>query len=195
MDQYIQAVATAAAVAAEAAEQYREATYKAVLEAELRVGVPTVRREPLASTPRAGANGKTSVGLTAVGEHLGISQEDASLLFDIDGETVRLAFPPSKLDKTMSRGTHQVFFLICGARQLAFGAQETDMDTVRTAVIESGRYDTKNFAATLSELTGLAIFGGTPRARTYRLTRAGLETMKATATELLQKIKQIEVKT
>jgi hypothetical protein len=188
LEHYRAAIAVATEAAASTAPEFRVRAFEMVLDSELSTQpstVPASIEKGSRADPTAAA---TSGGIAALAQFLEVPVEDATLIFDVEAEAVRLAFPPSYLDKTMAGATQQVFFLICAARQIALGSQDTDMDTIRAAVSDNGKYDAKNFASALNALTGLAILSGTPRSRRYRLTRAGLEKAKSVAAELLQKI-------
>ena len=189
MASYRDAIAVSVEATRFAPDEFKQSTYKVVLEDQLTDGGRR-RQEPRPSTATP-LQKPAPAGdqLAAIAGAYGIDRDDATLLYDIDGDAVRLGFEPSRLDRTKAAGTEQVFFLLCAARQLALGAQETPMDMVKAACSDFGRLDSTNFASTINKLAGLVVFGGTPRLRTYRLTRAGLERAKAVAAEILGKVK------
>jgi hypothetical protein len=196
MSDVAKAVEVAAKAAAAAPEPFREITYRTVLEHELRAATapevaPERRDAAVVSAPSPSSSSRAQSGAPAVASALGIASGELEYLLEISEEGPRLVVPPSRLDASKTAGTLQIFYLLCAARQ-ALGASDTDMETIRAAVQEHGKYDESNFASTIRGQAGLVVMAGTSRARTYRLTRAGMERARVIAGQLLARVKQTE---
>lgn len=112
-------------------------------------------------------------------QRLGLGIEVVQRVFDFEGGTPTLTIGSNRLPNGKSPATQQIALLICAARQAGMGETETAAEVIRRTCEEFGRLDDPNFAATIRQIGGLLIQGGTPRARTYRLSRPGYDRVRS----------------
>lgn len=108
-------------------------------------------------------------------QRLGLDRDVVAQVFDFDGEQPTLIVPSSRLPAAKATATQHIAVLICAAMQGGLGQSETSADLIRRTCEDFGRYDESNFAATLRQISQLLIPSGTPRTRTYRLSRPGYD--------------------
>jgi hypothetical protein len=116
VDTYQAAIEASIRAADLAPDPFKLATFKAVLEDHLIAARAGRRPEQLQRLGAAEKPSAQEASLSPIAAAFAISEEDAACLYDIEGDAVRLAFEPSRLDRKKSAGTEQVFFLLCAAR-------------------------------------------------------------------------------
>jgi hypothetical protein len=91
-----------------------------------------------------------------------------------DGE-IKLALSTGKLESGKKAGTRQIALLLAAGRQAAGLEDHTSFDKIREVAEDYRRYDSPNFARTLSEMEDEFSFQGSSRNRSVRVSRPGWE--------------------
>lgn len=121
--------------------------------------------------------------LDRLAARLRLDREAVDAVFTENGEEIAVTVPPDKLAKARSAGTREIALLVAAAGQ-ATGDEPTAGDEIRRVAEDYDRFDGPNNAATLADMKGTFLIGGTSRARTYRLTKPGW----AAATTLIARL-------
>jgi hypothetical protein len=113
--------------------------------------------------------------LDKIAAKLGLDREAIDEIFEVEDGDVKLTIAPAKLEAQKTKGAKQVALLVAAARQAAGVEDWTTQDTIRVVAIDYNKFDSPNFAQTLSELGDYFSFSGAGRGRRLKMRRAGFE--------------------
>jgi hypothetical protein len=137
-----------------------------------------------------GGGGASAVSddLTAIQKiaaKLKVDPETVGEVFDHDGDGLRIVLGASKFDAARRAGTKQIALLFAAGRQ-GMGAQEwTPVKDVREVVRDYNRFDSANFATTISQMDDVFLFkGNNAHSREVKVNRQGYEEAAALIKEL-----------
>jgi hypothetical protein len=134
-------------------------------------------RLPSQSTPtflgRSGsADGGEGGAPELIATRLGVTADVVEQAYFVDGDTLEVVLPPSKLDVKKSRATEQIALLVAAGRQAA-GLDDdgwTSVDPIRVACEHFKRHDPSNFATTIKDMSELLTVRGSGRERKVKMT-------------------------
>lgn len=161
-----------------------EAVKAADIPTELRSSAFEKAVELLAGQPATGAKvssqgakpeSESGETLDKVATKLGLDREAIDEIFDVEDGDVKLTIAPAKLDAHKTKGAKEIALLVAAARQGAGSEDWTRQNTIRVVADDYGKFDSPNFAQTLSELGDYFSFSGTGRGRRLKMRRAGFE--------------------
>jgi hypothetical protein len=110
-----------------------------------------------------------------IAEKLKISVEDVEFAYEVDGDDVVLAVPPSRLHPTKKDAIEQIVYVLAAGRQATGIETETTSRLLKAACDECGREDS-NFSRILGALHGEGlVIHGSGHARTAKVRRDGYE--------------------
>ena len=95
--------------------------------------------------------------------------------YEVQGDQIKPTIAPSKLDARKTKGTEQIALLVAGARQAAGMEEWTETKVIRDIADEYGRFDSSNFATTITSLGEYFSFSGNGPSRRLRVRRVGYE--------------------
>jgi hypothetical protein len=161
---------------AELPEHWQEPAFLEVFRRLLDEGSPRgAQAQPVAREAGTGAStADARSGLAHLAARVGVPESALADVFAIEGDSVALYVPSSKISTTKSKAAREVALLIAAARQ-STGIDEswTDVSHVRDALTQYGRYDMSNFSKYLRDTGDVFNFRGRPLQ--LRLTRPGWE--------------------
>lgn len=138
---------------------------------------------PSAADVRAGADvGGADSG--ALARRLGREQSALEDIYDMSGEHPSLIVSVRKLDTSVSGATGQIALLVTAARQGSGAEDWTQAAEIRAVCQEYSRFDSNNFAGTLTAMGEEFAFRGKGVRREVRLTRPGWERVSELLAEL-----------
>lgn len=138
---------------------------------------------PAEIQPRHGAKGKSQNReaddpddpLQKIATRLGVDRELLDETLEVEDGAVSLTIARSKLASQKTKGTKQIAVLVAAARQAAGIEEWTETKTIRVVADDYGKYDSPNFAASLSELGDFFSFSGSGQGRKLKMRRAGFD--------------------
>ena len=140
-----------------------------------------------AAAPVAGS-GRTSTAEPSLAQALAARLkrpvEELADIYDFSADPVALIVSPGRLASTVARATEQIALLVVASRQAASNDVWTSTSEIRAVCQEYARFDSSNFAATVTSLHDEFAFRGTGRSREVRLTRPGWEKVSSLLSEL-----------
>jgi len=159
--------------------------FQEVLRAALTAGSSDT--EPKKSASVLGT--KPAVGLDGPAQRmaarLNLDTELLSRLFAFDLEDAQLEIELARLPEAKAPASQLLALITCAVRQLGYGEEETSVDEMRRVCEEFGKYDESNYAGKLKTLAPEFVrLGGTARKFTFKLTRPGVERVRAILLEL-----------
>jgi hypothetical protein len=110
--------------------------------------------------------------------------EELADIYDFSADPVALIVSPGRLASTVARATEQIALLVVASRQAGSNDAWTSTSEIRAVCQDYSRFDSSNFATTLTSLHDEFAFRGTGRSREVRLTRPGWEKVSKLLTEL-----------
>lgn len=124
----------------------------------------------------ASAVGDDATAIQKIAAKLKVDPETVGEVFDHDGDGLRIVLGASKFDAARRAGTKQIALLFAAGRQ-GMGAQEwTPVKDIREVVRDYNRFDSANFATTISQMDGLFLFkGNNAHSREVKVNRQGYE--------------------
>ena len=117
----------------------------------------------------AGSGGSPLERLTT---RLRLSRDVVDAVYTENGDALAITVHPDKLAKAKSTATREIALLVAAAHQ-AGSDEATTSDQIRREAEQYDRYDGPNFASALVEMKGNFMIGGSPRAKTFKLTKPG----------------------
>jgi hypothetical protein len=142
---------------------------------------------PTAATP----DDKSSLrgGLSAIAEKLGIEEEDASYLFDIEGRDLYVTVSRDQLAKDRAGALREVAFLVVAGRQAAgLDADRTDSGHVRTQGVHLSVMNKNTFREEMGKLSPYITAKDSGRfARSLKMTRGGFDEAAKIAKRIILK--------
>lgn len=185
-------LAVEAVIEAEVPDDLRQIAFERALDYTLGSARPPAVTASEAPTLASGSSsashrrsGTPSLGVLA--QKLGISEDEAEQIYDLDGDGLHLTVQPSRLDSKVTAAMSQIARLVVAGRQAA-GVDEdwTSVQDVRAACENRGRYSQGNFSTYVKSLDGdgFRVRGeGTQRA--FKANARGFEQTGALIRELL----------
>lgn len=169
-------------------EKFALAAFPVLLEHRLGrsspVASPAIRIEPSgASEPQDDAQGESSVA-TALAARLRLPIEQLEDIYDFSVEPIALVVSPGRLASAVAHATEQIALLVVAARQAESSEAWTTTSDIRSVCQDYARFDSSNFAGTLTSMHQEFAFRGSGRNREVRLTRPGWEKASALLSEL-----------
>lgn len=155
---------------------------------ERRLGGAT--SSPLSAAPAAptpgGANAPVAhaSAAQALAARLKRPVEELGDIYDFSADPVALIVSPGRLANTVARATEQIALLVVAPRQAISNDAWTSTSDIRAVCQEYARFDSSNFAATLTSLHEEFAFRGSGRSREVRLTRPGWDEVSKLLAEL-----------
>jgi hypothetical protein len=138
-----------------------------------RVDAPAGNQTAWQWPPPAGLpEGGTASLVDKLAARLRLSREVIEHVYTQDGDQLAITVDTSRLARSKSAGAREVAILVAAAGQVR-SDEPTPVDDIRREAELNDRFDGPNFAATLSSMKGTFLIGGTPRSRTFRLTKPG----------------------
>lgn len=122
--------------------------------------------------------GDTLDGLERIAAKLAIEISIVSDVFHYENEILYLSVGPAKLKAEKSAATRDLALLVAGSRQLAGIEEWTSSSAIREVCQDYGRFDSANFAATLTEMVDVFGFSGKGKSRAVKINRTGIEEFK-----------------
>jgi len=142
---------------------------------------------PAAATP----DDKKSLGgeLSAIAKKLGIEEEDASYLFDIEGRDLYVTVSRDQLAKDRAGALREVAFLVVAGRQAAgLDADRTDSAHVRTQGVHLRVMNKNTFREEMGKLSPYITAKDSGRfARSLKMTRGGFDEAAKIAKRIILK--------
>jgi hypothetical protein len=135
----------------------------------------TRRSDQARGTIPTGAEDNSAGLLERIASRLHLDREIIAETFEEREGGIRLVVAPSKLDPQKTKGTKQVALLVSAARQAAGLEDSTPAKAIRLEAEDYGKYDSPNFAATISDLGEYFSMSGSGPNRRFKLRRAGFE--------------------
>lgn len=121
--------------------------------------------------------------LDRLANRLRLGRDVVEAVYTENGDTLAVTVGPDRLAKAKSTAAREIALLVAAAHQ-SKSDEPTTSDEIRKEAEQYDRYDGPNFASTLADMKGTFLIAGTPRARTYYLTKPGW----AAATTLIAKL-------
>lgn len=121
--------------------------------------------------------------LNRVATRLRLQRDAVEAVYTDDGAEVEVSVPTDRLSAKKSTATREIALLVAAARQ-ANGEEYTPSEAIRTVAQDYDRFDGPNFASALNEMKGTFLATGTPRNRSFKLTKPGWKA----ATDLVTRI-------
>jgi hypothetical protein len=114
--------------------------------------------------------------LAMIARKLEVTDEEVDRVFhDSDGE-LGIGIAASKLPKAMSAAMKDIALLVAAARQAGgYDLSWTKTSEIRRICIDFGKFDTANFASTITEMGGVFNFRGKGQSREIKVLRPGFE--------------------
>jgi len=114
-----------------------------------------------------------------IASKLGIDLSLVEEVFSFDPETgIQLIVGVRKLEIEKTAATRELATLVAGSRQLGGIEDWTQARTIREVCQHYGKFDTANFAATLTQMDDIFGFKGKGSGREVRLNKPGSEEFK-----------------
>jgi hypothetical protein len=128
-------------------------------------------------SPGGGGEAPGEGGLSAIAEKLGIEEEDASYLFDIEGRDLYLTVSRDRLAKDRADAMREVAFLVVAGRQAAgLDTDRTDSGHVRTQGVHLNVMNKNTFREEMGKLSPYITAKNSGRfARSLKMTRGGFD--------------------
>jgi hypothetical protein len=153
-----------------------------VLEALLRVrlggGTAIASKTPLAG----GSGVKAAIEPANEGDLLGkmamalqVSRDALELVYDFEGGSPSLVVSAKKIAPNKSTAVRQLGQLVAAARQITGIEEWTSATVIRKVVLDYGRLDSSNFAASLQQMENVAVLRGKGTTREVKITKPGIE--------------------
>lgn len=149
---------------------------------------------PAAAGDRHGAQDKSNdpqapEGIPAIAEALGIDEENAGYLFDIDGKDLDLTIARDQLSKDRAAALREVAFLVVAGRQAAgLDPDRTDSGHVRTQGVHLNVMNKNTFREEMGKLGPYITAKNAGRfARSLKMTRGGREEAAKITKRLIDK--------
>ncbi len=120
----------------------------------------------------AAAAAQTNSQLDRLAERLGLRHDVAELVYAEGRDGLHVNVKPDRIARSKSAGARELAMLVAAMHQ-AESDEPTPAEEIRRVVEDYNRFDAPNFAATLASLKGPFLVSGSPRARTFKLTRPG----------------------
>ena len=141
---------------------------------------------PTATAPgAAGAPVADPSAAQALATRLKRPVEELEDIYDFSADPVALIVSPGRLASTVARATEQIALLVVASRQAAANDAWTSTSHIRAVCQDYSRFDSSNFAGTLTSLHEEFAFRGTGRSREVRLTRPGWDKVSKLLAELV----------
>jgi hypothetical protein len=110
--------------------------------------------------------------------------EELEDIYDFSADPITLIVSPGRLPNTVARATEHIALLVVACRQAISSDGWTSTSEIRAVCQEYARFDSSNFAATLTSLHEEFAFRGRGRSREVRLTRPGWDKVSKLLGEL-----------
>jgi hypothetical protein len=111
-----------------------------------------------------------------IAARLKLPKDVVNEVFYDDGEALGISLGPSRFDSAKARAAKQIAFLVAAGRQA--GGWDTDwtqQTELRRVCDDFGKFDSKNFATTIGEMTREFGFSGSGAKRKVKVNRQGYE--------------------
>jgi hypothetical protein len=125
--------------------------------------------------------------LEKIATKFGIEMVVVDEAFEAEDGTPKLTVPRQKLAKSANAATKEIALLVAAARQAAEIETWTDSQTIREAVEGYGKFNSPNFAASISELDDDFSFTGKRKSRRVKVRRDGFASAGALTKKLFGK--------
>jgi hypothetical protein len=171
----VERIKAAAAVVAEAGltESLQPAAFEAAFAA---LGNTRPIERPASHSERTGRVPGDANPIARIASTLGLPIEVVDDVFHVDGDRLGLGVASSRIARAKTAGTKQLALLVAVGRQVGgFDEEWTSSAEIRRVCVEYGRFDSNNFATTLTEMDEWFQFRGQRQQREVRVKRPGLE--------------------
>lgn len=171
-------------------EDYKLAAYPVLLARALG-GAPSpqtggVDQPAPADTAAVGTSGPSPSPSdnAALGRRTGREVSQLEDIYDLSTDPPSLIVSVRKLDTAVAKATAQIALLVVAARQGGGTEDWTKASEIRAVCQDYSRFDSSNFAGTLTAMHEEFAFRGRGQAREVRLTRPGWDALSEVLTEL-----------
>jgi hypothetical protein len=168
--------------------EFQLAAYPTLLQYQLANTPPSTDHAPASgATPATDRRKGAELGnadSSALARRLGREQPALEDIYDLSGNPPSLIVSVRKLDTSVSGATSQIALLVTAARQGSGADDWTQTAEIRTVCQEYSRFDSNNFAGTLTAMGEEFAFRGKGVSREVRLTRPGWERVSELLAEL-----------
>jgi hypothetical protein len=139
---------------------------------------PAFKQE--AETPALDASDR----LGKIAARFGVDRKLVDDAYDVSNDDLLLSIDQARLDAAKTKGAKEVALLVAAGRQAAGLEEWTDTKTIRGVADDYGKFDSSNFASSVSELGDTFKFMGTGASRKVKVRVAGY----AEAGQLIKKL-------
>jgi hypothetical protein len=161
------------------------AAFPVLLERRLVGGDSSPPSAPPTTAPAAaGAPAADPSAAQALATRVKRPVEELEDIYDFSADPVALIVSPGRLASAVARATEQIALLVVASRQADSNDAWTPTSHIRAVCQEYARFDSSNFAGTLTSLHEEFAFRGTGRSREVRLTRPGWDKVSKLLAEL-----------
>lgn len=162
-------------------QDFALAAFPVLLEHRLAGTSSTTFAGAAASTPATAAEPSAAQALAA---RVKLPVEKLEDIYDFSADPVALIVSPGRLASIVARATEQIALLVVASRQAISNEAWTSTSDIRSVCQEYARFDSSNFATTVTALHEELAFRGTGRSREVRLTRPGWDKVSKLLAEL-----------
>jgi hypothetical protein len=133
------------------------------------------QREDANTSSQSGAQGSDGdlVGKIATG--LKLDRNLVDQVYHAVDDTLSVIVSPRRLANSKATATRELAQLVAGGRQAAGLEEWTSAGVIRDVVSDFGKYDTANFAYTVSSMDDVFLLRGKGQSRTVKVSRPGME--------------------
>lgn len=124
----------------------------------------------------ASAAAEDATAIQKIAAKLKIDPETADEVYDHGADGLRIVLGTSKFDAAKRAGTKQLALLYAAGRQAVGTEDWTPMKDIREVIKDFNRFDSANFAYTVSQMDDVFLFRGTSaQSREVKVNRHGYE--------------------
>jgi hypothetical protein len=110
-----------------------------------------------------------------VANALNIDAETLAEVYEFESDKLNVVVPASRLESSKKGATRQLALLLAAGRQAGGREEWTDVKEIRQVCDDFGKFDSANFAFTITSMGDVFSIKGTGQQRKVRVNRTGLE--------------------
>jgi hypothetical protein len=166
-------------------EPFCLAAFPVLLERELGEKAGSAHSSPPAASPITDAGAVTdSSAAQALARRLGRDVDRLQDIYDFSSDPVALIVSAGRLAPAVAHASMQIALLVVAVRQAVDNEAWTPASEIRAVCQDYARFDSSNFAATLTSMHQQFAFRGKGPGREVRLTRPGWDAVSDLLDEL-----------